>query len=79
MLQRPRANIDLPNMDLVCVAGADERPEFIRQNALLPLSWQGLGVPDHCRLLAGYNHFIIIETMTDPDSRLCQLVDGPLG
>ena len=79
VLQRPRANIDLPNMDLVCVAGADERPEFIRQNALLPLAWQGLGVPGHCQLLAGHNHFTIIETMTDPDSRLCHLVDGPLG
>jgi acetyl esterase/lipase len=73
-LQRPRANVDL-----VCVAGADERPEFIRQNALLPLAWQGLGVPGHCQLLAGHNHFTIIETMTDPGSQLCQLIDGPLG
>ena len=83
-LQRPRANVDLANVDLanvdlVCVAGADERPEFIRQNALLPLAWQGLGVPGHCQLLAGHNHFTIIETMTDPDSQLCQLIDGPLG
>ena len=78
-LQRPRANVDLANVDLVCVAGADERPEFIRQNALLPLAWQGLGVPGHCQLLAGHNHFTIIETMTDPGSQLCQLIDGPLG
>jgi hypothetical protein len=83
-LQRPRAkidlaNVDLANVDLVCVAGADERPEFIRQNALLPLAWQGLGVPGHCQLLAGHNHFTIIETMTDPDSQLCQLIDSPLG
>ena len=78
-LQRPRANVDLANVDLVCVAGADERPEFIRQNALLPLAWQGLGVPGHCQLLAGHNHFTIIETMTDPGSQLCQLIGGPLG
>ena len=74
VLQTPRQGIDL-----VCAAGADERPEFIRQNALLPLAWQGLGVPGHCQLLAGHNHFTIIETMTDPDSQLCQLIDAPLG
>ena len=79
VLQRPRAKIDLANVDLVCVAGADERPEFIRQNALLPLAWQGLGVTGHCQLLAGHNHFTIIETMTDPDSQLCHLIDSPLG
>ena len=73
VLQTPRQGIDL-----VCAAGADERPEFIRQNALLPLAWQGLGVPGHCQLLAGHNHFTIIETMTDPDSQLCQLIDAPL-
>jgi hypothetical protein len=74
VLQTPR-----PGIDLVCAAGADERPEFIRQNALLPLTWQGLGVSGHSQLLAGHNHFTIIETMTDPDSQLCQLIDGPLG
>jgi acetyl esterase/lipase len=74
VLQMPRSDIDL-----VCVAGADERPEFIRQNALLPLVWQGLGVSGRCQLLAGHNHFTIIETMTDPRSRLCDLVAAPLG
>jgi arylformamidase len=73
-LRSPRQNIDL-----VCVAGAEERPEFIRQNALLPLVWQGLGVPGHGQLLAGHNHFTIIETMTDPRSRLCDLIAAPLG
>ena len=73
LLRTPR-----PGIDLVCVAGADERPEFIRQNAILPLVWQGLGANCHSQLLAGHNHFTIIETMTQPDSRLCELVDGPL-
>ena len=73
LLRTPR-----PGIDLVCLAGADERPEFIRQNAILPLAWQGLGANCHSQLLAGHNHFTIIETMTRPDSRLCELVDGPL-
>ena len=74
MLRTPR-----PGVDLVCVAGADERPEFIRQNAVLPLVWQGLGSDGHSQLLAGHNHFTIIETMTAADSRLCALLDEPLG
>ena len=73
MLRTPR-----PGIDLVCVAGADERPEFIRQNAILPLAWQVLGASCHSQLLAGHNHFTVIETMTRSDSRLCELVDGPL-
>ena len=73
LLRTPR-----PGIDLVCLAGADERPEFIRQNAILPLAWQGLGANCHSQLLTGHNHFTIIETMTQPDSRLCELVDGPL-
>ena len=73
LLRTPR-----PGIDLVCFAGADERPEFIRQNAILPLAWQGLGANCHSQLLAGHNHFTIIETMNQPDSRLCELVDGPL-
>ena len=73
LLRTPR-----PGIDLVCLAGADERPEFIRQNAILPLVWQGLGANCHSQLLAGHNHFTIIETMTRADSRLCELVDCPL-
>ena len=73
MLRTPR-----PEIDLVCVAGADERPEFIRQNAILPLAWQGLGVNCHSQLLAGHPHFSILDTMAQADSRLCDLVDGPL-
>ena len=73
LLRTPR-----PGIDLVCLAGADERPEFIRQNAILPLVWQGLGANCHSQLLAGHNHFTIIETMTRANSGLCELVDCPL-
>ena len=67
------------DMDLVCVAGANERPEFIRQNGILPLVWQGLGANCHAQLLAGEDHFSIIGQLTDPASQLCRLVDAPLG
>ena len=66
-------------IELVCVAGAAERPEFIRQNALLPLAWQGLGVPAYSQLLAGDHHFSVIDHLAERDSPVCKLVDAPLG
>ena len=71
---QPRTGIEL-----VCVAGGDERPEFIRQNGILPLVWQGLGARCHTQLLAKEDHFSIIAQMTDPDSQLSRLIDAPLG
>lgn len=63
---------------LVCVAGANERPEFVRQNGILPLVWQGLGAKCHAQLLAGEDHLSIIGQMTRSDSRLSRLIDAPL-
>lgn len=60
-------------IELVCIAGAAERPEFIRQNALLPLVWQGLGVPAYSQLLAGDHHFSVIDHLADSDSPICHL------
>lgn len=65
-------------MNLVCVAGANERPEFIRQNGILPLIWQGLGADCHSQLLAGEDHFSVIGQMTSPDSQLSRLIISPL-
>ena len=74
VLCTPRAGVEL-----VCVAGAAERPEFIRQNALLPLAWQGLGIAAHSQLLAGDHHFSVIDHLEDRDSPVCHLVDATLG
>ena len=65
-------------MNLVCVAGANERPEFIRQNGILPLIWQGLGADCHSQLLPGEDHFSVIGQMTSPDSQLSRLITSPL-
>ena len=65
-------------MNLVCVAGANERPEFIRQNGILPLIWQGLGADCHSQLLPGEDHFSVIGQMTSPDSQLSRLIISPL-
>lgn len=68
-LLTPRSGIDL-----ACVVGANERPEFIRQTRLLPLLWQGLGIASQTQLVADENHFSIIDQLTDPASQLCQLI-----
>ena len=72
VMQMPREGIEL-----ACIAGAAERPEFIRQNALLPLAWQGLGVSAYSRLLAGNHHFSVIDHLADMDSDLCEIIDSP--
>ena len=64
-------------IDLACVVGAEERPEFIRQTRLLPPLWQGLGVASQTVITAEENHFSIIDQMTNAGSHLCQVIDLP--
>ena len=76
MAESPALCTPRSSIELVCVAGAAERPEFIRQNALLPLVWQGLGVPAYSQLLAGDHHFSVIDHLANSDSPVCHLVDA---
>jgi acetyl esterase/lipase len=66
-LQEPR-----PGVDLTCWVGADERPEFVRQNALLANVWRGFdirvdGVEEPRR-----HHFDIVAGLADPDHPLTE-------
>ena len=72
VMQMPREGIEL-----ACIAGAGERPEFIRQNALLPLGWQGVGASAWSRLLAGDHHFSVIDDLAEAGSSLCDAACGP--
>jgi len=55
---------------LTCWVGADERPEFVRQNALLANIWTGLGAETRVVEEPGRHHFDVIEGLTDPGSPL---------
>ncbi|MEM9059529.1 MAG: alpha/beta hydrolase [Pseudomonadota bacterium] len=55
---------------LTCWVGADERPEFVRQNALLANVWTGFGLETDCVEDPGHNHFTIIEALADPASEM---------
>ena len=57
----------LPRPDLVldCVAGGDERPEFIRQNQLLANMWIGLGAKTREILVERTHHFSVIDELSN--------------
>ena len=55
---------------VTCWVGADERPEFVRQNALLANIWTGLGAVTHTVEDPGRHHFDVIDALADPGSAL---------
>lgn len=59
-----------PGVPVTCWVGADERPEFLRQNALLANIWSGCGVTTQLVEEPGRHHFDIIDGLTDPKSPL---------
>lgn len=57
---------------LTCWVGGDERPEFLRQNALLAMMWAGLGAETRAITASGLHHFDVLDKLADPDSALTQ-------
>lgn len=57
--------------------GADERPEFLRQSALLANIWAGLEAETSLTVAPGRHHFDVIAPLADPGSDLvAALIDG---
>lgn len=62
----------LPRAHVTCWVGGGERPEFIRQNALLANIWIGLGAQT-CKIEEpGRHHFDVIDGLADPHHPLLQ-------
>jgi acetyl esterase/lipase len=59
--------------------GGDERPEFVRQSALLANVWAGLGVDTRLTIEPGRHHFDVIEGLCDPASDLLEAIVGGAG
>ena len=55
---------------VTCWVGSNERPEFLRQAALLANIWTGLGARMAEHQAKGRHHFDVIEELTDSGSRL---------
>lgn len=72
--ESPALLVPMAGVRVTCVVGADERPEFVRQSALLANIWTGLGVETRAVELAGENHFSIIAGLEQPDGALTRLL-----
>ena len=55
---------------LTALVGSAERPEFVRQNALLANIWTGLGAMTRAVEEPGRHHFDVIDGLARPDSPL---------
>ena len=62
--------------DLVAWVGAAERPEFVRQNALLASAWSGCFIETRQVEIPGQNHFTVIEGLSDANDPLTQALIG---
>ncbi|OSQ36404.1 alpha/beta hydrolase [Thalassospira mesophila] len=62
---------------ITCWIGANERPEFIRQNDLLANIWTGLGATTQSIHAPDKHHFNVIDALADPQSDMtCCLLAG---
>jgi len=68
--ESPALLMPVPAAKVTCWVGARERPEFLRQNALLANIWTGLGARTAERQAKDRHHFDVIEDLTDPGSAL---------
>lgn len=68
--QSPALLEPLPGARLTCWAGAAERSEFVRQNALLANVWMGLGARTMVVEEPDRHHFTIVDGLADPGHAL---------
>ncbi|MFV0475803.1 MAG: alpha/beta hydrolase [Pikeienuella sp.] len=59
-----------PGARLLAWVGAAERPEFLRQSALIANIWAGLGAATALHEEPGRHHFDVIDDLATPSSRL---------
>lgn len=63
-----------PSVEVTAWVGALERPEFLRQSALLVESWSGQGCPSSLIVEENRHHFDVLDGLCDPNHRLTQLL-----
>ena len=74
--ESPALLMPMPGARVTCRVGTKERPEFIRQNALLANIWAGLGAQISECQAEGRHHFDVVEDLADPDSGLISALLG---
>ena len=71
-LRASPAFMPAPAGTLYAVAGADESPEFLRQNTLIREAW-GTQCVEVCEALPGLNHFSVLEALAQPGHALQEM------
>lgn len=74
--ESPALLIPRKSSRVTCLVGANERPEFRRQNALLANIWHGLGADTEAIELPDEDHFTIIAELEHRDGVLTRLLLG---
>jgi hypothetical protein len=59
--------------------GERERPEFVRQSALIANVWTGLGAETALTIAPGRHHFDVIAELAEPGSALVEALIGTEG
>ena len=65
-----------PGTRLTAWAGGEERPEFLRQTALIANIWRGLGAATQDVVEPGRHHFDVIERLAEPGGALTAALLG---
>ncbi len=68
-----------PGLRISAWVGGHERPEFLRQSALLREAWARKGADARLVVEAGLHHFNVIDGLTRPDSALTHALLGQSG
>ena len=68
--ESPALQIPDTQAPITCWVGADERPEFVRQNALLANIWTGFGIRTQCIEEPDRHHFDVIDSLAEPNSEM---------
>jgi hypothetical protein len=70
LVESPALLEPMQDVRVTCWVGSAERPEFVRQNALLANIWTGLGARTCAIEEPGRHHFDVIDGLADPDHQL---------
>ena len=73
-LESPALHNPQPGIPVTAWVGGHERPEFLRQAALLREAWARKGCAAHLHVAQGLHHFNVIDGLAHADSALTQAV-----
>ena len=77
LVESPALLEPMQNARVTCWVGSAERPEFVRQNALLANIWTGLGAKTCMIEEPGRHHFDVIDGLADPCHQLTRTLLSP--